>query len=63
MLLIGPRNASEGCIRNLYATCLYLIYTVLNFIEISKPITKFATVKIRFGVIYPSAIVSACDMT
>lgn len=27
-LLIGPRNASESCIRNLYTACLYLLHTV-----------------------------------
>ena len=40
-----------------------VIYSVLNIIEISEPITKFAAVKIRLGVIYLFAIVSACDMT
>lgn len=40
-----------------------VIYSALNTIEISEPITKFAAVKIRFGIIYLFAIVSACDTT
>jgi len=40
-----------------------VIYSVLNIIESSELLTKFAALKIRSGVSYVFAIVSAWDMT